>query len=94
MWEILEHGRLDRQLARAPREVLVRYEKWKDIARLSGPPGVRLIKGFHDEALVGQWRGFRSSRLGDQWRMIYRVVPDRLTYHVESITSHDYRRRL
>ena len=47
MWAILEHGRLDRQVARMPREVLKRYEKWKDIVRLSGPPGVRLIKGFH-----------------------------------------------
>lgn len=88
----MEHGRLDRHLAKAPREVLKRYEKWKDIAQLSGPPGVRLIKGFHDEALAGQWRGCRSSRLGDQWRVIYRVLPDRLTYYVESLTPHDYRR--
>ena len=93
MWEVLEHRRLDRQLAKAPREVLKRYEKWKDIARLSGPPGVRLIKGFHDEALTGEWRGHRSCRLGDQWRVIYRVVPERLTDAVESITPHDYRRK-
>ena len=92
MWEVLEHRRLDRQLTKAPREVLKRYEKWKDIARLSGPPGVRLIKGFHDEALAGEWQGFRSSRLGDQWRVIYRVVPERLRYYIESITPHDYRR--
>jgi hypothetical protein len=52
MWELLEHRRMDRQLAKAPREVLKRYEKWKDIARLSGPPGIRLIAGFHDEAWV------------------------------------------
>jgi hypothetical protein len=31
-----------------------------------------LIKGFHDEALSGQWAGHRSSRLGIQWRVIYR----------------------
>ena len=92
MWEILEHRRLDRQLAKVPREVLKRYEKWKDIARLSGPPGVRLIRGFHDEALAGEWQGFRSSRLGDQWRVIYRLVQERLTYYIESITPHDYRR--
>ena len=75
MWELLEHRRLDRQLSKAPREVLKRYEKWKDIARLSGPPGLRLIGGLHDEALSGAWKGFRSSRLGDQWRVIYRAVP-------------------
>ncbi len=93
MWQVLEHGRIDRQLAKAPHEVLRRYEKWKDIVSLSGPPGVRLIKGFHDEALLGEWRGFRSSRLGDQWRVIYRVVSKDLAYYVESITPHDYRRR-
>ena len=93
MWEVLEHRRLDRQLTKAPREVLKRYEKWKDIARLSGPPGIRLIKGFHDEALAGEWRGYRSSRLGDQWRVIYRAVPERLMYYIESLTPHDYRRQ-
>jgi len=92
VWAILEHGRLDRQVAKMPREVLKRYEKWKDIVRLSGPPGVRLIKGFHDEALAGKWTGYRSSRLGDQWRVIYRVDSERVTYYVESITAHDYRR--
>ncbi len=92
MWEVLEHRRLDRQLAKAPREVLKRYEKWKDIARLSGPPGLRLIGGLRDEALVGAWKGFRSSRLGDQWRVIYRVVPSDLAFYVESVTPHDYRR--
>jgi addiction module RelE/StbE family toxin len=93
MWAILEHGRLDRQVAKMPREVLKRYEKWKDIVRLSGPPGVRLIQGFHDEALAGKWKGFRSSRLGDQWRVIYRVDAERVTYYVESITAHDYWRQ-
>jgi len=63
-----------------------------EIARLSGPPGVRLIAGFHDEALAGKWNGSRSSRLGDQWRVIYRVVSEQLTYYIESVTPHDYRR--
>jgi toxin HigB-1 len=70
MWRIEEHRRVDRQLDRVPREVLQRYEKWKDIAMLSGPPGLRLIKGFHDEALTGEWKGHRSSRLGIQFRLI------------------------
>ena len=93
MWQVLEHRRVERQLTKAPREVLKRYEKWKDVASLSGPPGVRLIKGFHDEALAGEWRGFRSSRLGLQWRVIYRVAFSDVAFYVESITPHDYRRR-
>ena len=92
MWEVLEHRRLDRQLVKAPREVLKRYEKWKDIARLSGPLGIRLIKGFHDEALSGEWAGYRSSRLGLKYRLIYRLVSQEQLFQVASITAHDYRR--
>ncbi len=94
MWRIEEHRRADKQLSAAvPREILKRYEKWKDIVRLSGPPGLRAIKGFHDEALSGEWRGHRSSRLGIQWRVIYRVVADVLLVLVVEVTPHDYRRR-
>lgn len=61
MWQILEHRKVDRKLSgrSVPVEVLKRYEKWKDIVRLSGPDGLRNIKGFHDEALKGQWQGHR-----------------------------------
>jgi mRNA-degrading endonuclease YafQ of YafQ-DinJ toxin-antitoxin module len=92
MWRIEERRRVDRQLASAPREILKRYEKWKDIAMLSGPTGLRLIRGFNDEALSGDWKGHRSSRLGVQWRVIYRTAPDRQLFQVVSITAHDYRR--
>jgi len=92
MWRIEEHRRVDKQLNSAPRDILMRYEKWKDIATLSGPPGLRLIKGFHDESLSGEWRGCRSSRLGQRWRIIYRVVTEEVLFRVVSITPHEYRR--
>jgi len=83
---------VEKQASSIPRDILKRYEKWKDIAMLSGPPGLRLIKGFHDEALSGEWKGFRSSRLGIQYRVIYKVMPDQQLYQVVSLTAHDYRR--
>lgn len=93
MWRIEEHRRVEKQLSgKVPQEILKRYEKWKDIARLSGPPGLRAIKGFHDEALSGEWKGHRSSRLGLQWRVIYRVVADAVLVQVIQVTPHDYRR--
>jgi addiction module RelE/StbE family toxin len=93
MWQIEEHRRVDKQLSGAvPIEILKLYEKWKDIASLSGPQGLRVIKGFHDEALSGEWKGYRSSRLGLRWRVIYRVVVNVLQIQVVHITAHDYRR--
>ena len=92
MWQIEEHRRVEKQLGAAPREILKRYEKWKDIAMISGPAGLRLIKGFHDEALRGDWQGYRSSRLGLQYRVMYRVMSERSLCQVVHITPHEYRR--
>jgi hypothetical protein len=50
------------------------------------------VKGFHDEALAGEWKGHRSSRLGIQYRVIYRTAPEQQLFQVISITTHDYRR--
>ncbi|MEE9182481.1 MAG: type II toxin-antitoxin system mRNA interferase toxin, RelE/StbE family [candidate division NC10 bacterium] len=92
MWEVYEHRRVARRIQRLPTEILKRYEKWKDIVRISGPAGLRLIKGFHDEALRGEWKGHRSSRLGLQYRVIYRVLKQQVLVLVIDITAHDYRR--
>ena len=94
MWRIEEHRQADKDLSsgRVPVELLKRYEKWKDIAMLSGPQGLRAIKGFRDEALSGDWKGCRSSRLNEQWRVIYQVVADALLVQVVRVTPHDYRR--
>jgi addiction module RelE/StbE family toxin len=93
MWQILEHRHAARQLDKLPQDILKRYEKWKDIVMISGPAGLRLIKGFHDEALQGEWKGYRSSRLGIQYRVIYKIVKDQVLVQVVDITAHDYRRK-
>ncbi len=92
MWEILEHKRIDKALAVAPLEAQQRYEKWKDIVRISGPQGLRLIRGFNDEPLAGKWKGFRSFRLHIQYRVIYKIQRDQVLVEVERVTPHDYRR--
>ena len=93
MWEIYEHRRMSRTLSKLPQEVLKRYEKWKDIVRISGPQGLRAIKGFHDEALKGERRGQRSSRLGQQYRVIYEISAKEVLVYVLDLTAHDYRRK-
>ena len=93
MWEVYEHRRIGRRVKRLPMDILKRYEKWKDVIRISGPAGLRLIKGFHDEALLGEWKGHRSSRLGSQYRVIYRIVGQEILVEVIDIKAHDYRRK-
>ncbi len=92
MWKIYEHRKVSKQLKELPLEILKRYEKWKDIVVISGPKGLRLIKGFHDESLKGEWKGHRSSRLGLKYRVIYTVVESQVLIQVVSVTPHDYRK--
>jgi addiction module RelE/StbE family toxin len=93
MWDVYEHRRTWKQLDRPPRDVLKRYEKWKDIVRLSSPLGLRQIRGFNDEALRGDWKGHRSSRLNQQYRVIYRIERDRVLVEVVNVTAHDHRKK-
>jgi len=93
MWEIYEHRRVVRQLKSVPTDVLKRYEKWKDIVSISGPEGLRRIRGFRDEGLGGEWKGFRSARLNKQYRVIYKIERDKVLVQVVNLTPHDYRRK-
>jgi addiction module RelE/StbE family toxin len=92
MWTVLETREAAKALDKAPADVVRKYQAWIAIVQHSGSPGVRAIRGFHDEALAGQWSGFRSSRLNLQWRVIYRVAAKEVEVHVVRVTPHDYRR--
>ena len=93
MWEIYEHRKAVKQRESLPIDVLKRYEKWKDIILISGPDGLKQIRGFRDEALRGEWKGHRSSRLNIQYRVIYKIVKDLVLVQVVNVTPHDYRRK-
>lgn len=90
MWRIEEHRRLDKQWRKLPHQVLKKYELWKSIIRYNGPQSLRNFPGFHDEALMGQWKGFRSSRLNIQFRVIYEVFEKEALVRVEDVNPHAY----
>ena len=90
VWAIFEKRALKRIVKKLPQNILFRYEAWKRIVELSGPTGLRTIKGFHDEALKGVWKGYRSSRLGDKWRIIYLAKAEVFEVFVIEINPHEY----
>lgn len=91
MWKIYEKRFLDRKIKTIPIQIRKHYELWKRIVELEGPQGLRLIKGFRDEALQGEWFGYRSSRLSLQWRVIYKVEKEYLEVYVIDINPHKYK---
>lgn len=92
MWQIFEGPRVKKDLRKLPVEILKKYEKWKDLVIYSGPNVLTNLPGLKDEALKGIWLGCRSSRLNIQYRVIYRVVKNKIKVEVITITPHDYRR--
>lgn len=57
---------------------------------LSGLQGLRDVKGYHDEALKGQWKGYRSSRLNLHWRVIYKADLSYFEVYVVEVNPHEY----
>lgn len=93
IWRFREHRRLARRLRMLPPHVRDRYEAWKNVLGAAGPEALEDLPGTRDEALRGQWKGFRSSRLSFRYRVIYRVVRDDLMIEVVDVKPHDYRRK-
>ena len=93
MWDVYETRSAARQLDALPLDILKRFEKWKDVVRLSGPEGLRMIRGFRDEALSGEWAGHRSSRLNQQYQVIYLIERTAIRVEVVRVSAHDYRKR-
>ncbi len=93
MWKIYEHKGALKGLILLPIDILKRYEKWKDIIAISGPSGLKKIKGFKDETLRGEWKGHHSSRLNIQYRIIYKIENDLFFVKAIKVIAHDYRRK-
>ena len=90
MWQVYEKKTFSRTLKKIPQEVIKNYEVWKRIVELEGPKGLKLIKVFRDETLKGKWRGYRSSRLNKQWRVIYKHEKTLFEIFVIELTPHKY----
>jgi plasmid maintenance system killer protein len=91
-WTVVEERDAVKAIDALPPQVAGKYTTWLAIVREQGPQGLRAIKGFHDEKLSGELKRLRSSRLSQQWRVIYRVESNVVTVYVERITPHDYRK--
>lgn len=94
MAQIKESKKAQKDLDKAPKEILRSYETWARLIENHGAAVLRKFSGYHDETLKGEWQGFRSSRLNLKWRVIYQVsCNDEIEIvSVCRLTAHDYRR--
>jgi len=93
MWTVELNKQVKKGLRKLPLSVRNALTVWINIAHIEGPVGLRAAKGFNDEAIKGQWKSYRSSRLSKQYRVIYQVHKDVVRIVVVDIAAHDYRRK-
>lgn len=93
MWTIELNRRVSKSLKKMPYDVQVNFDIWADTAAVEGPQGLRKVTGFRDEALKGIWKGYRSSRLSRQYRVIYQVRKEIVSILVIDVNAHDYKRK-
>ena len=91
IWQLFESDRARKVLNKAPPQVVRKYQFWANMIQTQGPQAIKFFPGFRDEALKGSWKGYRSSRLNDQYRVIYRIEEREVTVYVERIDPHTYR---
>ena len=90
MWQIYEKRAVVKAVKKAPKEIGEKYEAWKKIVSETGPDGLKSVRGFRDESLRGNWKGYRSSRLGVKWRIIYRVEKRLFEVYAVELNPHKY----
>ena len=91
IWTVFESKQAKKVIAKLPPQVLKKYQFWLGLIQTQGPEAIRSFPGFKDEALKGQWREHRSSRLNVQYRVLYRIEEHEVSVFVERVDSHTYR---
>lgn len=67
--------------------------KWVNIIEAEGLEAIMKTPFWHDHALDGEWKGYRSSSFSSSGRIIYRVVDNKLLVSVVRVTpDHNYKR--
>ena len=92
MWSVRRSKNATKELYKAPIRIREAFDAWANVVVESGPSALRLINGYWDHALSGEWQGARSSSLSKEWRVIYVVDAETVSVLVVRVSAHDYRR--
>jgi proteic killer suppression protein len=84
--------RARKALRKCPPHIRHNFMAWVGSVQRVGLERTRLVHGYHDEPLKGEWVGFRSIRLSRTYRAIYSIQDDSSVEFalVETVNKHEY----
>ena len=91
MWAVYEAKAVTKDVAKLPKQIQRKYKVWVEVVRNGGSANLKHFPGFKDEALKGELRHCRSSRLNIQYRVVYSEKKDIKEIIVLKVTPHEYR---
>jgi proteic killer suppression protein len=80
----------EKQLRKVPDFIKKKVIFWIFLVESKGLAEVMRSPGFHDEPLKGERRGERSARMNKAYRLIYRVIKDRVRIELLEVNKHEY----
>lgn len=80
----------EKQLDRVPQFIKKKVQLWVFAVEYKGIWEVMKSPGFHDEPLKGNRSGQRSVRLNKAYRLIYKIIEDRIYIELLEVHKHDY----
>lgn len=80
----------EKQLERVPDFIQKKVILWVFLVESKGLAEVMKSPGFHDEPLKGIHQGKRSVRMNRAYRLIYRLIEDRIHIELLEVNKHDY----
>ncbi|MFA5582839.1 MAG: type II toxin-antitoxin system mRNA interferase toxin, RelE/StbE family [Bacteriovoracaceae bacterium] len=81
-------SKAEKQLKKLPRNILENLMAWITFIEKDGLEKIRQIRGYRDEALKGERKGQRSSRLNKAYRVIYKE--DGTILEIIEVNNHEY----
>ena len=81
----------EKDLMKAPKALVIKFQKWVDDIEKFGLEEVRKVLGWHDHTLKGDRAGQRAIYLNKKWRAVYRIEGGEVkTVKVIEVHPHEY----
>lgn len=82
--------KFEKDLKKVPDFIRKKVIFWVFLVESQGLAKTAKSKGFHDEPLKGNRKGQRSVRMNRAYRLIYRIVQDRIEIELLEVNKHEY----
>ncbi len=82
--------KFEKDLKKVPDFIQKKVMFWVFMVESQGLAETAKTKGFHDEPLKGVRKGQRSVRLNKAYRLIYKIVKNKVEIELLEVNKHEY----